>query len=111
MPKGVKKEETKGGKLHLIKSSDEKMHLWKPTKVGETVEGKLIRISESQFGKVLRIRTKKGVQSVPVSTFLEEIDWEEFANEIIRFTFKGVAGRNMKLFDVFHIKPEEELPF
>lgn len=97
-------------KSSLIKSSDEKMQLWKPKKVGETVEGKLIRISDTQFGKVLRIKEKKRIISVPVSTFLEEIDFIEYVNENIKFVFKGIAGRNMRTFDVFHLEAEE-VPF
>ncbi len=113
MPKGKPKEVTPGvtpGKPHLIKSSDQKMQMWKPSKLGETVEGKLIQITKTQFGDVLRIKTKKGVVSVPVTTFLQDIDFEEFANETLKVTFKGIVGRNMKLFDVFHV-PSEETPF
>lgn len=102
----------KGDKVTRIKGSEEKPKFWKPTKKGEVLEGRLISIADGGFGKVLKISTKKGAVGVNVSTFLEDIDFQDYAEETLRFTFKGLVGkRDCKTFDVEHIEKEDEVPF
>jgi len=97
-----------------IKSSDEKPTFWKPKKVGESVEGRLTSIQDGRFGKVLKISTRKGTVGINVNVFLEDIDFQQYADEKLRFVYKGVIGkRGCRVFDVVLLrsKSKEEVPF
>ena len=95
-----------------IKKSDEMPEYWKPVKVGDKVEGKLVAISEGSFGKVLKISTRKGVVGINVGTFLEDIDFTEYQNMGLRFTYKGKVGkRGCRVFDVDRVLGKDEVPF
>ena len=96
-----------------IKGSDEKPSYWKPTKVGDKVEGKLIGIVEGGFGKVLKISTRKsGVVGINVGTFLADIDFIEYQDMFLRFIFKGKVGkRGCQVFDVERVLQKDEVPF
>ena len=105
--KEFKKEE-----VLKIKGSEEKPEYWKPTKVGEKVEGKLIAISDGNFGQVLKISTKKGTVGINVGEFLKDIDFTQYAEMVLRFTFKGTVGkRGCRVFDVDRVLKEDEVPF
>ena len=109
--KKVEKEFEKESVLS-IKKSDEMPEYWKPTKAGEKIEGKLIAISEGGFGKVLKIQTRKGTVGINVGTFLEDIDFTEFQNMGLRFTYKGKVGsRGCRVFDVDRVLEKDEVPF
>ena len=92
-----------------IKRSDEKPEFWKPKKVGEVVEGKLTAIIEGKFGKVLRIATGKKTVSITVNFHLADIDFTQYADKMLRFTFKEEVGRGGRLYDVDLVG--EEVPF
>jgi len=95
-----------------IKKSDEMPEYWKPTKPGEKIEGKLVAISAGNFGKVLKISTRKGTVGINVGTFLEDIDFTEFQNMDLRFTFKGKVGkRGCRVFDVDRVLKDDDVPF
>lgn len=99
------KDEFKGETVLKIKRSDEKLKFWKPKKIGEIVEGKLITITEGRFGKVLKLSSKKEVVAINVNVFLEDIDFTQYADEILKFKYKGVIGeRGCRVYDVSCIK-------
>jgi len=104
-PKGTQT----GAKEIILKDGTEGLKVWKPIKKGETVTGKLIAISETKYNPVLRIKTDSGVESVPVSTFLEDIDFESYIGDIITFVYQGVVGRGCKIYKVS--VTQENLPF
>lgn len=109
----LKKEfEGKDEKVLSIKKSDEKQVFWKPVKVGEKIEGKLVGIVAGGFGDVLKLKTKKGVVGVNVNQFLKDIDFTEYADEVLRFTFQGKVGkRGLLVFDVERVLAKDEVPF
>lgn len=89
----------------LIKEPGSGMEMWKPEKEGEKVVGKLLAISQTRFNKILRISTElDGVISVPISTFLEDVDFDRLVGEKISIQYTGKAGRNCRLFKVSHFK-------
>lgn len=93
-----------------IKRSDEKPEFWKPTKLGEKIEGRLVAIIEGKFGKVLRVSTKKGMVSITQNFFLADVDFSQYADLVLRFTFKGEVGeRKGRVYDVDLVG--EEVPF
>jgi len=95
-----------------IKKSDEMPEYWKPTKVGEKVEGKLVAIEEGNFGKVLKLRQRKGVIGINVGTFLADIDFVEFQEQTLRFTYLGKVGkRGCRVFDVDRVLEKDEVPY
>lgn len=95
-----------------IKKSDEMPDYWKPVKVGEKIEGKLVAISTGGFGKVLKISTRKGIVGINVGTFLEDIDFIEYQEQKLRFTYKGKVGkRGCRVFDVDRVVEKDEVPF
>ena len=69
MPKEKPKEKDDFENEVVIKSPDDALVLWKPTKKGETVSGKLMVITQTEFNDILRLSTEEGVVSVPVSTY------------------------------------------
>ncbi len=100
------------GVILKIKGSDEKPTYWKPEKVGEKVEGKLIGISDGNFGKVLKIATRKGTVGINVGDFLASIDFVQYADLKLRFTYRGTVGkRGMRVFDVDQVLDKDEVPF
>ena len=105
--KEFKKEE-----VLSIKKSDEMPDYWKPTKVGEKVEGKLVAIEEGNFGKVLKLRSRKGVIGINVGTFLADIDFVEYQDMTLRFTYLGKVGKmGCRVFDVDRVLKKDEVPF
>ena len=108
MPKDDEKDFTG---ITSIKRSDEKPEFWKPKKVGEIVEGRLVAIIEGKFGKVLRIATKKGTVSITVNFFLADVDFSQYADQVLKFTFKGEVGRGGRVYDVDLVQSKEEVPF
>ena len=92
-----KKDEKDFTGITSIKRSDEKPEFWKPKKVGEVVEGKLVAITEGKFGKVLRIATKGQTVSIAVNFHLADIDFTQYADQVLRFTFKKKVGRGGRL--------------
>ena len=92
-----------------IKKHDEKPAFWKPKKVGEAVEGRLVAIIEGKYGEVLRISTGKGTVSITVNFFLADIDFQKYVGQALRFTFKGEVGRKGRVYDVD--KVADEVPF
>jgi len=107
-----KEKEFKKEQVLKIKGSDEKPSYWKPIKVGEKVEGKLIAISDGNFGQVLKISTRKGVVGINVGEFLKDIDFTQYAEMSLRFTFKGTVGkRGCRVFDVDRVLEKDEVPF
>ena len=100
-----------GEQVLSIKKADEKFSFWKPKKVGEILEGKLTAIAEGRFGKVLKISTRKGTIAIAVNAFLEDIDFTQYADERLRFEFKGVVGRGCRLFDVSRVLDKDAVPF
>lgn len=117
MTEKVKKEhpepkEIENESVIPIKGSDEKLTYWKPTKVGDKVEGKLVGIHDGNFGKVLKLSGRKGVVGINVNSFLEDIDFTQFAEQKLRFTFKGKVGkRGLRVFDVDRVLEKDEVPF
>lgn len=110
----TQEEEFEGEEVLSIKRSDEKLIFWKPKKVGESVEGILTSISQGRFGKVLKLSSKKGVVAVNVNAFLEDIDFTQYADERLKFVYKGVIGkRDCRVFDVVLLrsKSKDEVPF
>ena len=109
---GKKKEETlkDPGDFEgqtILKEPGKGMEIWKPTEKGQNVVGKLLKISQTRFNEVLRISTElDGVISVPVSTFLEDIDFKRYVGQVISLTFEGTAGRGCKLFTVSVLEPK-----
>jgi len=102
----IKTEKSKGE--ILIKSSSEKLKFWKPTNIGDNVQGKLIAIQEGNFGKVLKLKTQKGIIGVNVSAYLEDIDFLDFSEQVIKFTFTGKKGkRGMRVFNVVLIPSKD----
>ncbi len=102
----------RGQKPLSIKRSDEKQVFFKPVKSGEKLEGKLVGITDGGFGKVLKLKTKKGVVGVNVGEFLSDIDFADYAEQVLRFTYKGTVGkRGMRIFDVDVILGKDEVPF
>lgn len=104
---------SKAPEILKIKGSDEKPTYWKPEKPGQFLEGKLVAITEGNFGKVLKISTKKaGVVGVNVGAFLADIDFTEYQEMNLRFTFKGKVGsRGCRVFDVDRVLLDGEAPF
>jgi len=95
-----------------IKKSDEMPEYWKPVKPGDKIEGKLVAITDGNFGKVLKLKTRKGVFGINVGTFLEDIDFTEFQNMGLRFMYKGKVGkRGCRVFDVDRVLEKDEVPF
>jgi len=91
--------------------------IWKPETVGETMVGELLSIKKLTFGEVLRLRTKKGIEAVPQSVSMAEIDFREFIGRRLRFIFKGTvetkSGNKVKLFQisVSRKKDDDDVPF
>ena len=107
-----KEKEFEKEEVLSIKKSDEKPTYWKPEKPGEKIEGKLVAIEEGNFGKVLKVRTRKGVFGINVGTFLADIDFVEFQEQNLRFTYKGKVGkRGLLVFDVDRVPEKDEVPF
>ena len=108
----VKEKDVEKESVLSIKKSDEMPTYWKPTKPGEKIEGKLVAIEEGNFGKVLKLRSKKEVIGINVGTFLADIDFVEFQNMGLRFTYKGKVGkRGCRVFDVDRVLEKDEVPF
>lgn len=106
------KEELEKEQVLSIKKSDEMPVYWKPVKPGEKIEGKLVAIDEGNFGKVLKVRTRKGVFGINVGTFLADIDFVEYQEQNLRFTYKGKVGkRGCRVFDVDRVLEKDEVPF
>lgn len=84
----------------VLKSSTEKPNFWKPIKKGDRLVGKLISITSSQYGDILRVSTKKGIVHVPITTYLKDIDFESNLGSVFSFVFDKVVGRGCKLFTV-----------
>jgi len=109
---GKKKEETlkDPGDFEgatILKEPGQGMEMWKPKEKGQNITGKLLKISQIRFGSILRISTEfEGVVTVPVSTFLEDIDFEKYIGQIVSLTFEGIAGRGCKLFTVSVLEPK-----
>lgn len=112
MKKDEIKTSPKEGEEILIKASSEKLKFWRPTKIGDSVQGKLVAISEGNFGKMLKLKTQKGIIGVNIGAFLEDIDFIELQEQEIKFSFAGTVGkRGMKIYDVSVLKPKDEVPF
>ena len=88
----------------VLKLPGEKLVCWKPEKVGETKVGKLMSITKTKFNPILRLATESGTVSIPVSTFLADIDFESYIGRKLFFEFAGKAGRNCRLFKVVLLK-------
>jgi hypothetical protein len=91
--------------------------IWKPETVGETMIGELLSIKKLPFGDVLRIRTTRGIEAIPQSVAMGEIDFRELVGRRLRFVFKGAvetkSGNKVKLFQisVSRKKDDEDVPF
>jgi len=91
--------------------------IWKPETVGEVLVGELLSIKKLTFGDVLRIRTAKGIEAVPQSVAMAEIDFRELIGRRLRFIFKGTvetkSGFMVKLFQISVSKKrdDEDFPF
>lgn len=107
-----KEKEFEKEEVLSIKKSDEMPSYWKPTKVGEKIEGKLVAIEEGNFGKVLKLRSRKEVVGINVGTFLADIDFTEYQEQNLRFTYRGKVGkRGCRVFDVDRVLEKDGVPF
>ena len=105
------------GEVTILKPGD-LPPIWKPETVGEVLVGELLSIKKLTFGDVLRIRTAKGIEAVPQSVAMAEIDFRELIGRRLRFIFKGTvetkSGNKVKFFQI-SVKSKkrfgEDVPF
>lgn len=72
--------------------------IWKPKKIGETIEGIVSRVYEGNFGTTADVETKKGRITLPAhKNLIQAITEMEKGDEIkIEYVGKGETKKGMK---------------
>ncbi|MCJ7828471.1 MAG: hypothetical protein MUP81_01875 [Dehalococcoidia bacterium] len=108
--RGLKDQALEDGEEVILRPGD-LPPIWKPETVGETKVGELLSVKELKFGEVLRIRTAKGIEAVPQTVSMAEIDFRALVGSRLRFIFKGAvetkSGFMVKLFQISVLKEKD----